>query len=93
MEAGAGVAGLVQHPQALLDVVVDCAQGGHDGGAPEAVGDGGEVGQVSLDAGLQHGLGPGVAQGAPVLVEKLCQLVTHIPANRSHHSDSDETFP
>ena len=43
MEAGAGVAGLVQDPQALLDVVVDCAQGSHDGGAPEAVGDGGEV--------------------------------------------------
>ena len=80
MEA-AGVSGLVQDPQALLHVVVDGAQGRHDGGAPEAVGDGGEVGQVSLDAGLQHGLRPGVAQRAAVLVEKLRQLVTHIPGN------------
>ena len=89
MEAGAGVAGLVQDPEALLHVVVDGAQGGHDGGGAEAVGDGGEVGQVSLDAGLQHGLRPGVAQGAPVLVEKLSQLVTHVPGNRND-SDSYE---
>ena len=41
-------AGLVQEPQTLLHVVVDGAQGGHDGRGPEPVGDGGEVRQMSL---------------------------------------------
>ena len=91
MEAGAGVTRLVQHPEALLHVVVDGAQGGHNGRGSEPVCDGGEVGQVSLNAGLQHGLWPGVTQRTPVLIEKLSQLVTHVPGNRND-SDSDEIF-
>ena len=67
----AWVSGLVQDPQALLHVVVDGAQGGHNGRGAKPVCDGGEVGQVSLDAGLQHGLRPGVTQRTPVLVQKL----------------------
>ena len=43
----------VQELGALVEIAVDGREGGDDGGAPEAVGDGGEVGQVSLDAGLQ----------------------------------------
>ena len=78
-EAGGGGVGLVEVLDALVEVVLDGGESRHDGRGAEAVGDGGEVGQVSLDAGLQHGLRPGVAQGAPVLVEKLSQLVTHVP--------------
>ena len=37
--------------------------------------DHGEVGEVSLDARLQDGLRVGVAQGAPVLVQQVHQLL------------------
>ena len=71
---------LVHEAETLLHVVLDCAQRGHDGGGPEPVGDGGEVGEVPLDGGVQQGLGPRVAQWATVLVEELHQLVAHVPA-------------
>ena len=71
---------LVQVPGALLHVVLDGPQGGHDGRGAEAVRDVGEVSEMSLNAGLQHGLGPSVAEGGPVVVEELHQLLTDIPA-------------
>ena len=71
---------LVQVPGALLHVVLHGPQGGHDGRGAEAVGDVREVGEVSLNAGLQHWLGSGVAQGGPVVVEELHQLLTDVPA-------------
>ena len=66
---------------ALLHVVLDRPQGRHDGRGPEAVGDGGEVGQMSLDARLQHRWRSGVAQWRPVLVQQLHQFMAHIPGN------------
>ena len=71
---------LVQVPGALLHVVLDGPQGGHDGRGAEAVRDVGEVSEMSLNARLQHGLGPGVAEGGPVVVEELHQLLTDVPA-------------
>ena len=67
----------VQELRALVEIAVDGREGGDDGGGAEAVGDGGEVGQVSLYAGLQDGRLADVTQGAPVLVQKLAQLSTH----------------
>ena len=77
MEGGVN---LVQVPGALLHVVLHGPQGGHDGRGAEAVGDVREVGEMSLNAGLQHWLGSGVAQGGPVVVEELHQLLTDVPA-------------
>ena len=71
---------LVQVPGALLHVVLHGPQGGHDGRGAEAVGDVREVGEMSLNAGLQHWLGSGVAQGGPVVIEELHQLLTDVPA-------------
>ena len=73
---------LVQVPGALLHVVLDGPQGGHDGRGAEAVRDVGEVSEMSLNARLQHGLGPGVAEGGPVVVEELHQLLTHVPVTQ-----------
>ena len=70
---------LVQVPGALLHVVLDGPQGGHDGRGAEAVRDVGEVSEMSLNARLQHWLGAGVAEGGPVVVEELHQLLTHVP--------------
>ena len=38
------------------------------------MGDHGEVGEVPLDHGVEDGLGGGVAQGRPVLVQQVHQL-------------------
>ena len=70
----------VQTFDGFLHVVPDRRQGSHDGRGAEAVGDHGEVGEMSLNAGLQHWLGSGVAQGGPVVVEELHQLLTDVPA-------------
>lgn len=58
---------LVESFERLGEVVLQGGQGGTDGGGAEAVRDEGEVGQAALDAGLQDGGGPRVAQGSPVL--------------------------
>ena len=47
----------------------------HDGGGAEPVRDHREVGEVPLDVGVEDGLGPGVAQGATVLVQEVHQLL------------------
>ena len=74
---------LVHVPGALLHVVLHGPQGGHDGGGPEAMSDVGEMSEMSLNAGLQHWLWPGVAEGGPVIVEELHQLLTHVPGTQS----------
>ena len=53
----------VQVLDALVHVVLDGRQGGHYSGRAKAVGDHGEVGEVSLDHGVEDGLGRGVAEG------------------------------
>lgn len=42
--------------------------------------DEGEVGEAALDAGLQDGAGPRVAQGSPVLGQQVCKLLTKLSA-------------
>ena len=42
------------------------------------MGDHGEVGEVALNAGVQNGLGPGVAEGRPVLVQQVHQLFADV---------------
>ena len=75
---GAG-AELLQALDAFVGVVLDGGDGGHDGGGAEPVSDLREVGEVPLDVGVEDGLGPGVAQGAPVLVQEIHQLFTKEP--------------
>ena len=53
-----------------------------NGRGSEAVADHGEVCEVSLDAGVQQGLGPRVAQRAAVLVQEIHKLFTNKPARR-----------
>ena len=67
----------VQELRALVEIAVDGREGGDDGGGAKPVGDGGKVGQVPLDAGLQDRRLADVTQRAPVLVQKLTQLSTH----------------
>ncbi len=45
------------------------------------MGDHGEVGEMALYAGVKDGLGPGVAEGGPVLVQKVHQLFTDVSEN------------
>ena len=56
-----------------------CGEGGHNGRGPEPVGDHGEVGEMPLYAGVQDGLGSGVAQRGPVLVQQVHQLLCDAP--------------
>ena len=50
-------------------------QPSHDGGGAKPVCDHREVCEVPLDVGVEDGLGPGVTQGAPVLVQEVHQLL------------------
>ena len=58
---------------------LDGCKGSHDSRGTEAVGDHGEVGEGALDARVQDGLGPRVAQGRPVLVQQVHQLLADKP--------------
>lgn len=69
---------LVESFESLGEVVLEGGECGADGGRAEAVRDEGEVGQAALDAGLQDGAGPGVAQGSPVLGQQVCELLTQL---------------
>ena len=71
--------GLVHQLQALVQVVLDCRERGDDGRGAEAVCNHGEVGEMSLDAWVQDRLGAGVAQGRPVLVQQVHQLLADHP--------------
>ena len=72
---------LVQVLDALVHVVLDGRECGHYCGGAEAMGDHGEVGEVPLDHGVEDGLGGGVAQGRPVLVQQVHQLLGDHPRN------------
>ena len=61
----------VQELRALVEIAVDGREGGDDGGGAEAVGDHGEVGEVSLYGGVQDRLRPGVAERGAVLVQQV----------------------
>ena len=67
---------LVQVLDALCQIVLQGGEGGHDSGGAEAVCDEREVSEMSLNTGVQQGLGPGVAEGGPVLVQQVHQLIT-----------------
>lgn len=71
---------LVESFESLGEVVLEGGERGADGRRAEAVCDEGEVGQAALDAGLQDGAGPGVAQGSPVLGQQVCELLTQLSA-------------
>ncbi len=43
------------------------------------MGDHGEVGEVALYTGIQYGLGTGVTEGGPVLVQQVHQLLRDEP--------------
>ena len=79
MEAGVE---LVQEAPTLLHIVLHRIEGGHDGGRAEAVGDHGEVGEVSLYGGVQDRLRPGVAERGAVLVQQVHQLLADNPGNK-----------
>ncbi len=46
------------------------------------MGDHGEVGEVALYAGVKDGLGPGVAEGGPVLVQQVHQLFADVSVQK-----------
>ena len=75
---------LVQVLDALVHIVLDGGQCRDDGRGAEAVGDHGEVGEGSLDAWVQDRLGAGVAQGGPVLVQQVHQLLRHNPGGKEY---------
>ena len=60
--------------------------GSNDGGRAKPMGDHGEVGEVALYAGVQDGLGPGVAEGRSVLIQQVHQLL----GNESIKEDGDK---
>ena len=75
---GGGGIGLVQVLDALVQIVLDGGEGGHNGGRAKPMGDHGEVGEVALNAGVQDGLGPGVAERGPVLVQQVHELLADV---------------
>ena len=77
-EAGAWI-DFIQVLDALVHIVLDGGQCRDDGRGSESVGDHGEVGEGSLDAWIQDRLGAGVAQGGPVLVQQVHQLLADHP--------------
>ena len=77
---------LVQVLDALVEIVLDGGEGGHNGGRAKPMGDHGEMGEVALYAGVQDGLGPGVAEGRSVLIQQVHQLL----GNESIKEDGDK---
>ena len=71
---------------ALLEIVEDGGEGAHDGGGAEPVRDHGEVGEVTLDGGVQQGRRVGVAERGPVLVQEIYQLLAdHSTKNNCYY--------
>lgn len=64
----------------LGEIVLQGGDGGADRRAAEAVRDEVEVGQAALDAGLQDGGGPGVAQRGAVLSQQVGELLADLSA-------------
>ena len=53
------------------------------------MGDHGEVGEVALNAGVQDGLGPGVAQRGPVLVQQVHQLFANVSEIKINNKETN----
>lgn len=70
---------LVQHFDCLHQVALEGGQRGANGGGAEAVGEEAEVGEASLDAGLQAGGGSAAAQRRAVLGHEVHKLLTDLP--------------
>lgn len=69
----------VQHFDRLHQVALEGGERGADGGGAEAVGEQAEVGEASLDAGLQAGRGSTAAQWRAVLGHHVHKLLTDLP--------------
>lgn len=69
----------VQHFDRLHQVALEGGEGGADGRGAEAVGEQAEVGEASLDAGLQAGGGSTAAEGGAVLGHQVHKLLTDLP--------------
>ena len=80
---GLAQAGLLEALEALCQVVLDGCEGGDDSRGAEPVGGVGEVGEVTLDLWLEDHGGLGVAQGGPVLVQQVRQLLADKPSRKS----------
>lgn len=70
---------LVQHFDRLHQVALEGGQRGANGGGAEAVGEEAEVGEASLDAGLQAGGGSAAAQRRAILGHEVHKLLTDLP--------------
>ena len=79
---GLAHSGLLEALEALCQVVLDGREGGDNGRGAKAVGGVGEVGEVTLDLWLEDHGGLRVAQGGPVLVQQVHQLLRHNPGRR-----------
>lgn len=73
----------VQHFDRLHQVALEGGERGADGGGTEAVGEQAEVGEASLDAGLQARGGPTAAQRRAVLGHQVHKLLTDLPERKS----------
>ena len=73
----------IQVLDALVHVVLDGRECGHYCGGAEAMGDHGEVGERALDAWVEDRLRSRVAQGRPVLVQQVHQLLADKPIKRN----------
>lgn len=72
----------VQHFDRLHQVALEGGERGADGGSTKAVGEQTEVGEASLDAGLQAGGGPTAAQRRAVLGHQVHKLLTDLPERK-----------
>lgn len=78
----------VQHFDRLHQVALEGGERGADGGGTEAVGEQAEVGEASLDAGLQAGGGPTAAQWRAVLGHQVHELLTDLPEKKKRQDIS-----
>lgn len=72
----------VQHFDRLHQVALEGGERGADCGGSEAVGEQAEVGEASLDAGLQAGGGSTAAQWRAVLGHEVHKFLTDLPRKK-----------
>lgn len=82
----------VQHFDRLHQVALEGGQRGADGGSAEAVGEQAEVGEASLDAGLQAGGGSAAAQRGAVLGHEVHKLLTDLPEREEARCEQSEVY-
>jgi len=73
----------VQHFDRLHQVALEGGERGADGRSTKAVGEQAEVGEASLDAGLQAGGGSTAAQRRAVLGHHVHKLLTDLPKSKT----------